>query len=138
MKKPILTVMPDFGSGPYLWLIENSTLDCSLVGGNIASTGYWSSKPSLSHVSQELREDFDDWITQFELYSEFPRFKWSLFHQRGLILAQRLKNQVGDKFIVRYVKPVEDPNHEQDETTIIAMTLPTKTAAKKASSKGRE
>ena len=125
MKKPILTVMPDFGSGPYLWLIENSTPDCSLVGGNVASDGYWSSEPTLSHVSQELREEFDDWITQFELYSEFHRFKWECFHQRGLILAQRLKNQAGDNFIVRYVKPVEDPNHEQDEIKIIEMTIPT-------------
>ena len=130
--------MPDFGMGPYLWLIKNSTPDCSLVGGNIASTGYWSSEPSLSHVSQELREDFDDWETQFELYSEFRRFRWELFHERGLILAQRLKNQVGDKFIVRYVKPFEDPNHKQGRTTIIEMTLPPTPMSKKAGLKGRK
>lgn len=126
MKKPILTVMPDYGNGPYLWLIRNSTPDRPNVGGNIANIGDWPDEPSLSHVSKELREDFDDWVTEFELYSDFRRFRWDIFHQRGKILAQRLKNQVNETYIVRYVKPCEDPNHEQDETTIIETTLPTK------------
>ena len=138
MNKPILTVMPDYGGGPYLWLIENSTPDCSLVGGNIGSDGYWASEPSLSHVTQELREDFEDWVTQFGLYAELPHFKWEWFHQRGLILAQRLKNQVGDKFIVRYVKPCEDPNHEQDRTTIIEMTFTDQSDGKRAGLKRRK
>jgi hypothetical protein len=119
VNKPILTVMPDYGSGPYLWILRDSTPDCTKVGGNIASYEFWPDYDFLSSVSKELQEDFDDWVLQFELYAELKLFRWDTFHKRGLTLARRLKKQLGNKAIVRYVKPCEDPNHEQEETTLI-------------------
>ncbi|MBA4418536.1 MAG: hypothetical protein C0392_11610 [Syntrophus sp. (in: bacteria)] len=120
MNKPILTVMPDYGSGPYLWIIrDDSPLDCPHIGGNIASYEFWPDDEFLSSVTKELQEDFDDWVLQFELYAELRRFEWKPFHKRGLMLARRLKRQLGDKAIVRYVGPCEDPNCKNSEIMII-------------------
>jgi len=120
MSKPIFSVMPDYGSGPYLWILTDSTPEDHHVGPCIASYQCWADdEECLSKVSKELQADFDDWVLQFELYAEFQRFQWESFHKRGLVLAHRLKKQIGDKAIVRYVKPMEDPNHEQDEIVII-------------------
>ncbi|MFZ2395326.1 MAG: hypothetical protein WAW09_03475 [Smithella sp.] len=94
--KPILSIMPDYGSGPYLWILRNDTPDTKLVGPCIASYECW------------------------------PDDKFLSSHRRGLILAHRLKKQLGEKAIVRYIKPCEDPNHTQDETTIIECTIETK------------
>lgn len=117
--KPMLTVMPDYGEA-YLWIIrDDSPVDCQHLGGNIASYESWPDYEFLSSVSKDLQEDFDDWVVQFELYSDFRRFKWEPFHKRGLMLARRLKKQVGDKAIVRYVKPGEDPYGKDDEITVI-------------------
>lgn len=124
--KPILSIMPDYGSGPYLWILRNDTPDTKLVGPCIASHECWPDDKILSSVTKELQEDFDDWVMQFELYAELIKFQWEPFHRRGLILAHRLKKQLGEKAIVRYIKPCEDPNHTQDETTIIECTIETK------------
>jgi hypothetical protein len=107
--KPILSIMADYGSGPYLWILRNGSSETSEVGPNIASYEFWPDDEFLSSVTKELREDFDDWVLQLELYAELRKFQW----------ARRLKNQIGGKAIVRYVKPCEDPNYKQDEVTII-------------------
>lgn len=118
--KPILSIMPDYGSGPYLWILRDADSDSCQVGPNLASYEFWpDDEEFLASVTKELQEDFDDWVLQFELYADFRRFKWEPFHKRGLNLAHRLKKQIGDKAIVRYVKPFEDPKHEEDEITII-------------------
>ncbi|MDA8124829.1 MAG: hypothetical protein M0009_06560 [Deltaproteobacteria bacterium] len=117
--KPILTVMPDYGSGPYLWILKEGSPDSRGVGPNIASYECWPNDDFLSHVTQEVKEDFDDWVLQFEHYADLPQFNWGSFHKRGLVLARRLKAQLGDRAIIRYVKPMEDPNHGQDEIMVI-------------------
>lgn len=120
MNKPILSVMPDYGNGPYLWKLDaDKSADCREVGGNIASYECWPDDDFLAPVSKELREDFDDWVSQFEAYAESNRFRWDSFHQRGMALARRLKKQLGNNVIVRYVKPFEDPSHMQDKMVIV-------------------
>lgn len=117
--QPILSIMPDYGSGPYLWILRDGCSSAREIGPNIASYGLWPVDEFLSSVTKELQEDFDDWVLQFELYAELRKFQWAPFHKRGLQLARRLKKQIGDKAIVRYVKPCEDPNYKQNEVTII-------------------
>lgn len=117
MSRPILSVMPDFGGGPYLWLQSDET--AGSIGMNIASHQYWAKDTHLPNVTEELREDFDDWVTQFGLYADSRGFQWESFHRRGLVLARRLKKQIGDKAIVRYLKPSEDPNHKQEAINVI-------------------
>jgi hypothetical protein len=113
---PVLSVMADYGSGPYLWILRDGTADAPKIGPCIASYGYWPDD-EFPGIAQDLKEDFDDWIMQFESYSGLPKFRWEFFHKRGLQLARRLKAQLGDRAIVRYVTPMEDPNHKKDEVT---------------------
>lgn len=117
--KPILSVMPDYGSGPYLWVLWEGTPESGTIGPCIASYKCWPDDDFLSHVTQELKEDFDDWVLLFEHYAEYRTFDWKTFHKRGLVVARLLKAQLGDAAVVRYVKPMEDPNHGQDEMTVI-------------------
>lgn len=123
MHKPIISIMPDFGMGPYAWIIRDGNVNALYVGGNYAdsSLGF----PHGEHdefgfnVPKELEEDFSDWAVTFELYADFRRFNWNHFHARGMVLTKRLKRHIGDKAIVRYVKPNEDPRWNEDGTVII-------------------
>lgn len=111
-----ITIMADFGFGPYAWLKDASD-ETDYVGLNIANreTGM-----TEFDISKQLETDFAEWITRFERHalnnSDFP---WELFHQDGLLLAKRLKQEVGNVANVVYVKPTEDPNHQVEEKTWI-------------------
>ncbi|RNF33988.1 hypothetical protein [Paracoccus methylarcula] len=131
MMIPTLTVMPDFGMGPFLWV--NGPEDNSLgVGGNCCdATGRCGSHP----MSDDLFEAFKEWIFEFESASWRPLeangdsddwerhalkepeliLDWNSFHARGLELARRLKAEVGANFRVVYEKPMEDPQRRIDE-----------------------
>lgn len=101
-----ITIMADYGMGPYGWLNENPEEQPGL-GPNIADRyGF----PPDWNVSKELEADFADWITQFERDSfENPEmFPWEEFHRRGIELSRRLKREIGSAAHVRYVKPIED------------------------------
>lgn len=41
MNMQIPSVMPDYGGGPYLWILRDGTPDRHQVGPNIASYEYW-------------------------------------------------------------------------------------------------
>lgn len=113
---PILSIMPDFGSGPFLWLSDQP--EERAIGGNICDAVSWD--PSVP-LSEPLWELFAIWSGSFELAGvtskEFEEngWDWSAFHERGLYLARRLKQEVGDDFRVVYIKPYEDPDHLVDE-----------------------
>ncbi|MBA4418538.1 MAG: hypothetical protein C0392_11620 [Syntrophus sp. (in: bacteria)] len=128
----ILTIMPDYGNAAYAWIRREGSSDDSYMGKAVGSngslydkyvggsmvdeTGFYCDKLS---ISKELQEDFEDWAIRFELYADFRRFNWERFHERGLILAKRLKKEIGDRAILRYMKPSEDPNWKADEMTFI-------------------
>jgi len=112
-----ITIMPDFGSGPYAWLKDASD-DSDYVGINIANSGTGMTEFNISDC---LQEDFANWIRRFERSAlDNPNFPWDAFHNEGLALSRRLKQEIGELANVVYVKPYEDPNHEQDEKTRIA------------------
>jgi hypothetical protein len=58
----LITIMADYGNGPYAWLNENPE-ESNAPGGNIAD---------MTHgfldwiVSKELEADFADWILPFD------------------------------------------------------------------------
>lgn len=72
-------------------------------------------------MSEDLWRDFAGWSiafdrTAFYLPSFDPQgWDWERFHARGLALAIRLKQEVGDAYRVVYQKPSEDPDHMTDE-----------------------
>lgn len=114
---PILTVMADFGSGPFLWINREGN-DCGGIGGNCCDAIY---RCGSHPMSDALFDAFIGWITEFETASWARAssgeldLNWPDFHERGLSLAKRLKDEVGTAFRVIYVKPVEDPAHREDE-----------------------
>ncbi|MBF0548260.1 MAG: hypothetical protein HQM08_27735 [Candidatus Riflebacteria bacterium] len=111
-----ITIMADFGFGPYAWLKDASD-QTDYVGLNIANR-----KTGMTefHISKVLEADFGKWIDLFERNALDNRdFDWVTFHRDGLCLAKRLKREVGNLANVLYVKPAEDPNHGVKEKTWI-------------------
>jgi len=110
-----ITIMADFGMGPYAWLKDASD-ETDYVGLNIANreTGM-----TEFDISPQLERDFAEWIQVFERHSHRPDFSWKSFHEKGLLLSKRLKDEIGDLANVEYVKPMEDPNHAKDEKSRI-------------------
>lgn len=106
----MITIMPDFGMGPYAWEKDDSDRT-TCVGGCIADavcgfvgTGY--------RVSKALEADFAMWIGLFGRHSHEPGFDWDSFHRQGIALARRLKAELGDQVRVVYDTPVEDPSFQ--------------------------
>jgi hypothetical protein len=114
-----LTVMPDYGFGPYAWLkdaTDASTLLSDCVG--TAVDGF--ELPDGTTISLELQAAFAAWISRFECDADKPAFDWGEFHEQGRSLSAQLKQQLGPDFAVIYHKPCEDPEHDIDESTEVA------------------
>lgn len=113
---PVLTVMVDYGNAPFLWLRRSA--DDQTVGGLICDgVDYDDDCP----MSEGLWREFTPWACAFD-GTEFYRddyvaddWDWLAFHARGLQLAHRLKQEVGETHRVIYDKPVEDPNMCMEE-----------------------
>lgn len=112
-----LTVMPDYGMGPFLWI--NRGGEDAGVGGNCCdATGPCGSHP----LSAALHADFSKWVTEFgnapflsPESSASVHLNWAAFHKRGLGLARRLKFEMGEHYRVVYAKPMEDPNRTRNQ-----------------------
>lgn len=108
-----LLVSPDCGNGPFLWTRYGVP-----PGGNCCDA---SSPCGLHPLLTSLWRDFARWSTEFELApredDDFSRpvlMDWPSFHARGLELARRLKDEVGEIRVI-YSKPIEDPLHAEHE-----------------------
>lgn len=110
-----ITIMPDFGNGPWAWE-KDSTDETTYVGGCIASAEWMDGR---YHVSGGLKKEFGEWVSRFENQCKDEGFDWTAFHRRGMELAKRLKQELGDRVKIVYAKPVEDPNHKSEEQTEI-------------------
>ena len=117
---PILTVMPDYGNAPFLWVRRSA--DEGGVGGMLVDGCCWDESFPMSEA---LWREFADWAIAFDataFYSDDfddSGWDWLAFNARGLQLARWLKEEVGDGYRVVYTKPIEDPNHRIDEWTEI-------------------
>ena len=113
----ILTIMPDFGMGPYAWL-KHEDDGTTLVGGNIADclSGFEGSEFA---VSAALEESFVAWMHRFGSGYNDPAFDWPAFHHDGIELARRLKREIGDQARVIYSGACEDPAYVRTERTEI-------------------
>ncbi len=106
-----ITIMPDFGWGPYGWIKDADDETCE-VGANFADAmcGF---KFSEYRVSAELERDFAQWVGWFDSgcrsRDDRPTFDWPEFHRQGLALTIRLKAEIGDQARVMYDKAFEDP-----------------------------
>jgi hypothetical protein len=123
--RPVLTLMPDYGFGPFLW-INREPRTLGGVGGNCCSAD---SACGEHPLSRELLADLSRWVRQFERAPTRETdnapfcvdLDWESFHERGLVLAKRLKTEVGEAWRVVYEKPKEDPNCRVSERREILM-----------------
>ena len=107
-----ITVMADFGNGPYAWLIRDGATRATGVGGCIADAvvGF---QNSGFRVSPTLESDFAAWATWFEKKAVTPSaMAWPAFNAQGIALACRLKKEIGNQARVHYEWPIEDPQEE--------------------------
>ncbi len=117
---PLLTVFPEYGNAPFLWIIRSP--EQGGVGWNLCDGLYWDDSFPLS---EGLWTKFVDWVVDYEraaLHSderEAAVWDWTAFHLRGMQLSRWLKEEVGEAYRVAYYKPCEDPNHHVDERTEI-------------------
>lgn len=107
---PILTVSPDYGNAPFLWLTDKPNIG----SGCLCDGSYYDDSFPMS---EGLWRKFADWAIEFDrtaFYSDAfddTDWDWIAFHARGLELARWLKEEVGTAYRVVYSKPIEDPNH---------------------------
>ena len=108
---PILTVSPDYGNAPFLWLATEADTG---VGGCLCDGSYYDASFPMS---EGLWRKLADWAIEFDrtaFYSDAfddSGWDWVAFNARGLQLARWLKEEVGRKYRVAYWKPIEDPNY---------------------------
>lgn len=110
--RTILTIMPDYGMGPFLWFNEGGAQGG--VGPNCCDgTGACGYHP----MSEQLWLDLSAWSAEFtrvlgdcelDCSRAGTDFDWQHFHARGMALALRLKDEVGDAYRVVYLKPAEN------------------------------
>ena len=109
----IITVMPDYGMGPYAW--EKPSSDKTpYVGICIATAVDKLETEDGTTITEALHAAFVSWTGDFEQFAEKPDFDWRAFHSRGIDLSQKLKFELGKCFQVVYHKPFGDPDHEVD------------------------
>ncbi|WP_326499218.1 hypothetical protein [Methylomicrobium sp. Wu6] len=107
--KIIYNILPEFG-GAYGWIKRNGD-EGNGVGPCIGySSGWYGDHP----VSQELQDHFSEWQMKFErevsVWGNEEAFDWSTFHEVGLELCVRLKQEIGYAARIIYQKAGEDPN----------------------------
>ena len=113
-----ITVMPDYGMGPYAW--EKPSSDHSpYVGICIATATDGFEAEDGTKISPALEAEFNEWTAQFEQFAERVEFDWETFHRQGINLSKKLKSELGSRYEVVYHKPSEDPNREINEYTAI-------------------
>ena len=111
--KMVITVMPDYGMGPYAW--EKPSIDKTpYVGLCVATAVDKLETEDGTTITDALHALFVAWTGDFEQFAEKPDFDWKAFHSQGIGLSERLKAELGNRFRVVYHKPFEDPEHEID------------------------
>ena len=117
-----LVVAAEF-NGAYLW-IKPSCDRSSWVGLNVSDAQ--KSVPMGYGVSASLEADFRSWIEKWEStvlprveYEEIaPTSFWSEINDEGLVLARRLKAEIGERYEIEYHPPYEDPERGGNDALI--------------------
>jgi hypothetical protein len=118
--KETISIMADFGMGPYAWLrgVDGSR---PYVGGNIADTicGF----PREYGVSGTLEMFFAIWVVSFERDYDHEAFDWIAWNERGIALSRMLYLELRGRFHVEYHYPCEDPSYDFLKDRIISITV---------------
>ena len=109
-----IVIMADF-AGPYAW-IRHPGQQFHQSNKHIGDVVLGFSEEY--GVSKKLEEGFADWEIDFDRNSEKDSFEWKEWNADGIALAKKLKDEVGDRYLVEYHIPVEDPGYSP-KTAII-------------------
>lgn len=106
------SVYADCGVGEFLWRKTTGSAAPGLVGDNLYSLMDVGHVPE--EMSQSLFKDFCDWARFYMAQdNDWPantrEIDWDQFNQRGLELAQQLKDELGCAADVQYVYAWDDP-----------------------------
>jgi len=113
---PIFIVTINHGTSPFLGLVDaldEDGMGCKRCDSSVLNESF--------PMSEGLWQKFADWTIEFDrtaLYSDNSNnngWDWLAVHIRGLELARRFKEAVGETYRVSYLKSNEDPNHRIDE-----------------------
>jgi hypothetical protein len=113
----IITIMADFGNAAYAGGKDSD--EERGVGGNIADSIYGLSENYDVPVALDKR--FAAWGSYFEEHWDEPDFDWPAFHAKGMALTDELRCALAPGFIVRYVKPIEDPEESRRIHRLMSM-----------------
>ena len=109
------TIHADIGMAPWAW-VKDASDHTAKVGGNMADAcGWYGDHP----ISVELEQAFIAWAKFFDNHSwwsdDHPEitFDWQAFNTQGILLAKRLKVELGDSVVVYYSKACEVPNTDE-------------------------
>lgn len=113
MKREVYTVF--FDTGEWLW-VKDADDETMYVGACVSFGSMWCGDKSASQYFLDFTKN---WLVSFgsfeNYYMNADKFDWATAHQQGLEVALRLKDELGDKADVRYVKPTEDPTYNREE-----------------------
>ncbi|MDI6802930.1 MAG: hypothetical protein QME58_03670 [Bacteroidota bacterium] len=66
--------------------------------------------------SIQLKEELDEWQNSFEAHcTTWDAENWHKYNARGIELASKVKNELGDLVELEYDKPYEDPSFKKSE-----------------------
>ena len=90
-----ITIMADFGNGPYAWLRDGKARG-GYVEPNIADAvaGFC----GRDGVPVTLEAQFSNWIRRFETEYDKPAFDRALFHAEGIVLVRSLRRAIGSAY----------------------------------------
>jgi hypothetical protein len=63
-------------------------------------------------VSENLQRNFAEWVIDFESNYRDANYDWERWNNRGTNLARKLKQEIGDQYLVEYHYPHEDPRYD--------------------------
>lgn len=112
--RPMYAVMADCGVGEFLW-VAHGTED-GQAGANVLSMMNEGEDQSL--MSDGLFLKFFDWVSHC-MAGQPPdwalpwNMEWESFNARGMELARMLKDEIGAKGDVRYLRAFNDPGSDK-------------------------
>jgi hypothetical protein len=114
MDRDIYVVMAGCGVGESLW-VKRATDKC-LVGNNVFSLMDSPSYQDL--ITTGLFNDFYAWAHEYMKHESLDvsdpwEVNWDDFNARGIALAKRLKEELGDSAGVQYVRADKDPHSDE-------------------------
>ena len=118
--KKAYTIFLEPSTGDWAWVkdVDDETM---YVGQSVTWRYDWR---GAHYVSKDLLDSVKFWSGSFAPVAandeNIARFDWQTFNESGLVIAQKLKAELGNKAEIRFVNACEDPAFNREEGFEIA------------------